>query len=151
MRTLKMVDEMEKVAVELEYLGNLDFEVKFAHGAIDDLVIAGSRVSPDQMEGVSRKLLAASLAYCMTGWLFTLLKKTRVDVGALRSKAEVTISKDESGRDFVDQIELQIELEVSDEDLNAFERCKAIAERGCLITRSLRRGVKVTHSISRML
>jgi len=141
---------MAKVGVDLEYLGNLDFKVKLAHGAIDDLVIAGSRVSPDQMEGISRKLLAASLTYCMTGWLFTLLKKTRVDVGALRSKAEVTMAKDESGRDFVDQIDLQIEVEVSNEDLNAFERCTAIVERGCLITRSLRKGVKVTHSISRI-
>lgn len=139
-----------KVDVELEYLGDLDFKVKLAHGAVDDFVIAGSRVSPDQMGGISRKLLAASLTYCMTGWFFTLLKKTRVDFGALRSKAEVTMTKDESGRDFVDQIDLQIQVEVSDEDLNAFERCKAIVERGCLITRSLKKGVKVTHTISRM-
>jgi len=139
---------MEKVGVELEYLGDLDFKLKFAHGAIDDLVIAGSRVSPEQMEGVSRKLLAASVVYCTTGWLFTLLKKTRVDVGALRSKAEVTIAKDESGRDFVNEIGLQVQVEVPDQDLIAFERCKEIVERGCLITRSLRKGIKVTASIS---
>ena len=141
---------MEKVGVELEYLGGLDFKVKFAHGALDDLVIAGSRVPPEQMEGVSRKLLAASIAYCTTGWLFTLLKKTRVDVAALRSKAEVIMAKDESGRDFVDEIGLEVQVEVPDEDLIAFERCKAIVERGCLITRSLRKGIRVTASISRV-
>jgi len=141
---------MEKIGVELEYLGGLDFKVKFAHGAVDDLVITGSRVSPEQMEGVSRKLLAASVAYCTTGWLFTLLKKTRVEVGALRSKAEVTMGKDESGRDYVDEIGLQVQVEIPDEDLNAFERCRAIVERGCLITRSLRKGIKATASISRV-
>jgi len=141
---------MEKIGVELEYLGDLDFKVKFAHGAVDDLVIAGSRVSPEQMEGVSRKLLAASVAYCTTGWLFTLLKKTRVEVGALRSKAEVTMAKDEFGRDYVDEIGLQVQVEIPDEDLNAFERCRAIVERGCLITRSLRKGIKATASISRV-
>ena len=141
---------MEKVGVELEYLGDLDFKVKFAHGAVDDLVIAGSRVTPEQMEGVSRKLLAASVTFCTTGWLFTLLKKTRVDVGALTSKAEVKMAKDESGRDFVGEIGLRVQVEVPDEDLIAFERCKAIVERGCLITRSLGKGVKVTASISRV-
>jgi len=141
---------MENVSVELEYLGGLDFKVKFAHGAVDDLVVAGSRVSPEQMEGISRKLLAASVAYCTTGWLFTLLKKTRVDVDALKSKAEVTTVKDESGRDYVNEIGLQIQVEVPNEDLTAFERCKAIVERGCLITRSLRKGIKVTASISQI-
>lgn len=141
---------MEKVGVELEYLGELDFKLKFAHGAVGDLVIAGSRVSPEQMEGVSRKLLASSVVYCTTGWLFTLLKKTRVNVGALTSKAEVTMAKDESGRDFVDEIGLQVQVDVPDEDLIGFERCKAIVERGCLITRSLRKGIKVTASISRV-
>ncbi|MGQ9460897.1 MAG: OsmC family protein [Candidatus Bathyarchaeaceae archaeon] len=141
---------MEKIGVELEYLGGLDFKVKFAHGAVDDLVIAGSRVSPEQMEGVSRKLLAASVAYCTTGWLFTLLKKTRVEMGALRSKAEVTMAKDESGRDYINEICLQVQVNIPDEDLNAFERCRAIVERGCLITRSLRKGIKATASISRI-
>ena len=141
---------MEKVGVELEYLGDLDFKVKFAHGAVDDLVIAGSRVPPEQVEGISRKLLAASVTFCTTGWLFTLLKKTRVEVVALRSKAEVTMAKDESGRDFVGEIGLQVQVEVPDEDLIALERCKAIVERGCLITRSLTKGIKVAASISRV-
>jgi len=141
--------DMEKVGVELEYLGDVDFKVKFGHGAIDDLVIAASRVPEDQGGGVARKLLATSVMYCMAGWLFTLLQKTRVDVDALKASAEVTMSKDESGRDFVDKIDMQIQVQISDEDVNAFERCKSIVDRGCLISRSLMRGVKVTHLISR--
>jgi len=139
---------MEKVGVELEYLGAVDFKVKFVHGAMDDLVIAASRVPKGQSGGVARKLLAASITYCMTGWLFTLLQKTRVDVNALKAKTEVTMGKDESGRDFVDKIDMQIQVQISDEDVNAFERCKSIVNRGCLISRSLIKGVKVTHSIS---
>ncbi len=141
---------MEKVGVELEYLGDIDFKVRFGHGAMDDLVIAASRVSEDQSGGVARKLLAASVSYCMAGWLFTLLQKTRVDVNALKAKAEVTLSKDESGREFVDKIDMQIQVQISDEDVNAFERCKSIVDRGCLISRSLIKGVKVTHLISRV-
>jgi len=140
---------MEKVGVELEYLGDVDFKVKFGHEAMDDLIIAASRVPEDQRGGVARKLLAASVTYCMAGWLFTLLQKTRVDVNALKARTEVTMSKDESGRDFVDKIAIQIQVQISDEDVNAFERCKSIVDRGCLISRSLIRGVKVTHSISR--
>ena len=140
---------MEKVGVELEYLGDVDFKVKFGHGAMDDLVIAASRVPKGQSGGVARKLLAASVTYCMAGWLFTLLQKTRVDVNALKAKTEVTMGKDESGRDFVDKIDMQIQVQISDEDVNAFERCKSIVNRGCLISRSLIKGVKVTHSISR--
>lgn len=141
---------MEKIGVELEYLGDVDFKVKFRHGAMDDLVIATSRVPEDQSGGVARKLLAASATYCMTGWLFTLFQKTRVDVNALKAKIEVKMGKDESGRDFVDKIDMQIQVQISDEDVNAFERCKSIVNRGCLISRSLIKGVKVTHSISRM-
>jgi len=140
---------MKKVGVELEYLGDVDFKVKFGHGAMDDLIIAASRAPEDQRGGVARKLLAASVTYCMAGWLFTLLQKTRVKVNALKAKTEVTLSKDESGRDFVDKINIQIQVQISDEDVNAFERCKSIMNRGCLISRSLIKGVKVTHSISR--
>jgi osmotically inducible protein OsmC len=141
--------DMEKVGVELEYLGDVDFKVKFGHGAMDDLVIVASRVPEDQRGGVARKLLAASVTYCMAGWLFTLLQKTRVEVNALKARTEVTMGKDESGRDFVDKIDIQIQVQISDEDVNAFERCKSIVDRGCLISRSLIRGVKVTNSISR--
>jgi len=140
---------MEKVGVELEYLGDVDFKVKFGHEAMDDLVIAASCVPEDQRGGVARKLLAASVTYCVAGWLFTLLQKSRVDVDALKARTEVTMSKDESGRDFVDKIAIQIQVQISDEDVNTFERCKSIVDRGCLISRSLIRGVKVTHSISR--
>jgi len=142
--------KVEKVGVELEYLENVDFKVKFGHGAMDDLVIAVSRVPEGQSGGVARKLLAASITYCMAGWLFTLLQKTRVDVNALKAKTELTMGKDESGRDFVDKIDMQIRVQISDEDVNAFERCKSIVNRGCLISRSLIEGVEVTHSISRM-
>jgi organic hydroperoxide reductase OsmC/OhrA len=77
-------------------------------------------------------------------------QKTRVDVGALKSEAEVTVAKDESGRDFVDEIGIEVQVEVPDEDLIAFERCKAIVERGCLMTRSLGKGIRVTASISQV-
>jgi len=82
-------------------------------------------------------------------WFASFLQKTRVEVNALKARTEVTMGKDESGRDFVDKIDVQIQVQISDEDVNAFERCKSIVDRGCLISRSLIRGVKVTHSISR--
>jgi len=138
------------VRVELEWLGDEDLRVKFGSRAFDDLTIMKSRVPPEERGGEARELLAASAVECMATMLLYLLKKVRVDLQGLRAAAEVTAGKDEEGNLCVEAVDVAIRVGIpgDDEARSRFERVRTILQKGCLISRSLERGVHVRYDIS---
>lgn len=58
------------------------------------------------------------------------------------------MGKTESGITIVETIDLNVQIQVPEENYEGLEQCREILEEGSLITRSLERGIKVTHTIS---
>jgi organic hydroperoxide reductase OsmC/OhrA len=136
--------------IELEWLEGEDFKIRFdSEGLKLTLVVERSRVPPEKVGGEARMLLAAALAECMASTLFFLLKWAKVEVKRFSATANAVTGKDEAGRLNVDSVDLTLNLDIpkDEETLKKFERVKTLFKRGCLMSRSLEKGIKVNYSI----
>lgn len=136
--------------IELEWLEGEDFKIRFnSEGLKLTLVVERSRVPPEKVGGEARMLLAAALAECMASTLFFLLKWAKVEVKRFGATANAVTGKDENGRLNVDRVDLTLNLDIpkDEETLKKFERVKTLFKRGCLMSRSLEKGIKVNYSI----
>ena len=141
---------MKVKGVELQVLEDQDYkvEVSFDHGAIDDFVVALSKVPEDKRFGVARKLLTASVSYCMTGYIRSFLKTKGVDVSDIHASSQIHMDKDDSGSSVVKEIDLHITVDIPEKDEYVLERCRTIMKNGCLVSKSLENGIAINRSIS---
>jgi len=139
-----------KVIIGLERLENRDLRIKFDNITMEDLIIKKSGISKEKMGGEARQLLAASLVECMCSTLISLLDWARVDLKMFQADAEVISGKDEEGRLCVDSINMKLIIRIpeDEETLRKFKRAETLFERGCLMSRSLKKGIKVNFSIN---
>ena len=144
-----LVSFMSEVKVELEQLEDGDLLIKFNSETMDDLIVKKAGVPKEKMGGEARQLLAAGLAECMCSTFISLLEWARVKCGKLDATVTVSTEKDERGRLCVDRLDVNIEVEIpGDEDfMKRFRRAENLFKRGCLMSRSLERGIKISYKI----
>jgi len=135
--------------IELEMLEGGDLKIKFNSRTMDDLIIKRAGIPQEEMGAEARKLLAASLAECMCSTLLFMLKWAGVKVENFKAVAEVITAKDEKGRNCVNNINLTIYLHIPKDEnmMKKFKRAENLFKRGCLMSRSLERGIKINYRI----
>jgi len=139
-----------KAKIGLERSENGDLKIKFNNVTMEDLTIKKSGVPKEKMGGEARQLLAASLAECLCSTFIYLLDWARVDLKGFQADAEVITEKDEEGRLCVDNINVNINIRIQkdEETVRKVKRAETLLERGCLMSRSLKRGIKVNYAIN---
>jgi len=139
-----------EIKIELEQPKAGDMLIKFNSETMDDLTVRKTGIPREKMGGEARQLLAASLAECMCSTLISLLEWARVRYEKLHATVTVSTEKDERGRLCVGQIDVNIGLEIpkDEESMKRFRRAEGLFKRGCLMSRSLERGIKVNYKIS---
>ena len=143
----------DRVRVELECFGNNDVVIHFGSGVLPDVVLAKSKFPQEKLGGEARALLAASVAECMTSWLTYLLNKARVKTSSLKASAEAVTGLDENEQNIIKEVNVKIDakIEGGSGSYQRFERIRNLLLRqGCLISRSLEKGIKASFSIECM-
>lgn len=138
-----------KVKIEIEWLGKEDFRIKFDSKAMDNLTVAKSRIPREERGGEARELLAASVAECMMSTLLFYLKWAKLEFDGLKTLVEIVTDKDDKGRYSVGAVNLNFVVDSANDEhaLRKVERAKKMLDRGCFISRSLTRGIRVNYSI----
>jgi len=139
---------MEMKGAKLELSGDYDFKFIFDHDALNDFDVELSKIPDDKRAGVARSLLAASATYCMSGFLCYMLRTRGVDVNGISSTSSVKMGKDDKGKSFVEGLNLEIHVDIPDESRDVLDHCVNILKDGCIVTRSLKKGIHVNHTIS---
>ena len=132
----------------LQHIAEWDFKLTFAHDALENQVVAFSKVPKEKRPGVARRFLAASAIWCTAVGLYSLLKARGVTVSNITAKSGIQMGKNESGQNVVESVDLELIVDVPEEYIEELEHCWRIWEKHCLISRSLQRGIKVNRSIS---
>ena len=85
----------------------------------------------------------------MASTLFFLLKWANVKVNRFSATANAVTAKDETGRLIVNSVDVTLNLDIPKDEktLKKFERVKTLFKRGCLMSRSLEKGIKVNYAI----
>jgi len=140
--------EIKLKGVAFEQVGDWDFKLTFNHIALKDIFIAFSKVPEDKRAGIARQFLSASVSWCTTVWFYYLLSESGVNIKDITSSSLVRMGKNEAGKNIVEGIDLDIVVDVPEENIEEFERCRSTVDKGFLLGRSLEKGINVNHSIS---
>ena len=140
-----MDDKLTDLPVEFELVGDEKFAIYYHSLMLDDHLLDYPSVPEEAQLGQMRKLLCAAAVGCFAGTVHAVLVNRGAEVRSL--KGFCTASTSEDSPPVVSALDIRVEVEVGEEDKEILEKIRTIAERGCLITRSLARGMEVTHTI----
>jgi organic hydroperoxide reductase OsmC/OhrA len=137
--------------VGFEVIGEYKFELRYNSALLSDHVLDYAAAKPEDRPGQMRRLLAEAACGCFSGHFYTALRKKKVHVKSLRSRATATTGIDpETGLSRVIELAITLEVDVPDSDLDALEAVEKEMSNGCLITRSLAPGIAVTTRVVRL-
>ncbi|MDH5794953.1 MAG: OsmC family protein [Candidatus Bathyarchaeota archaeon] len=137
--------EMQWLGKTLSY-GDEDLLFKFNHKALPPMLMHKSVLPREERAGTSRELLAALASECMVEWMIMSLKRAGIPIEEFNTETEAKMGSDETGRAVVDRCDTEVNLRVPADRL---EEARMILEHllevGCLMSRSVGRGVKFNY------
>ena len=89
------------------------------------------------------RLLGAAVGSCLGGSLLFCLRKSHIDVRALRTTVDGTLVRNARGRLRIEKLSVRLHPDVADEDRDRMTRCLALYEDFCIVTESVRHGIEV--------
>ena len=142
-----MSDEQQTIEISLEQMSGYEFRVRFDDTAAPDLLTdelppVGKGAGPNPT-----RMLAVSVANCLTASLLFALRKYKNDPGQLAAKARATLARNEQGRWRVARIAVDLYLGQAETDLAHVDRALAQFEDFCTVTQSVRQGIAVDVSV----
>ena len=133
----------EKIHAHLTRLDGYKFEI-----AIEEL--KGSRIVMDEPAPVGKSegptaamMLSSAVGHCLSASLLFCLEKSRVDVKDLSADVDLSMMRNERGRWRIGEIKVKLKPLVDDIDAQKLERCKSLFEDFCIVTASVREGIKI--------
>ncbi|MGE5802223.1 MAG: OsmC family protein [Gemmatimonadota bacterium] len=133
----------ERFEVALTLRDGYAFTVDFAAGegaslVVDELPPLGEANGPNPA-----RLLAAAVGSCLSASLLYCLRKSRIEVGHLRTTVEGTIVRNDRGRLRIGGLRVRLAPEATPEQRERMGRCLDLFQDFCLVTESVREGIAV--------
>jgi uncharacterized OsmC-like protein len=88
-------------------------------------------------------MLSAAVGHCLTSSLLFCMQKSRAELKDIETDVETALERNERGRWRVGSIKVKIKPSVEGVEPEKFERCKGLFEDFCIVTASVREGVKI--------
>jgi organic hydroperoxide reductase OsmC/OhrA len=133
----------DRFTVDLSLRDGYAFNVEFGDGegpplVVDELPPLGEGNGPNPA-----RLLAAAVGSCLSASLLFCLRKSRIEVGELRTIVEGTITRNERGRLRMGGIKVRLAPQVTPEQRERMGRCLDLFHDCCIVTESVREGIAV--------
>jgi uncharacterized OsmC-like protein len=94
------------------------------------------------------RLLAAAVVSCLASSLLFCLRKSRVEVSALKATVVATLSRNERGRLRIDRLDVLLDPTIAPEQRDRLSRCTELFQDYCIVTESVRHGVDVKVTVA---
>lgn len=138
--------------VEMQWLGKTlsygpeDLLFKFNHKALHPLLMQKSTLPKEDRAGTSRELLACVASECMVEWMIMSLIRAQIPIEEFSTVTDVKMGKDETGRACIGSCDTVVNVKVPDDKLKEARLIlEHLLEVGCLMSRSVERGVKFNY------
>lgn len=136
--------------ITLELLENYRFKVTFPDANKTTLVMDEPPPLGDAHGPNAARVLAASVANCLSASLLFCLKKSRVEVKDIETEAEPILARNKEGYWRVTKINVLLHPEFSQgTDETKVKRCLEIFENYCVVTGAVRNGFPVDVKVDR--
>ena len=95
------------------------------------------------------RVLAASMANCLSASLLFCLQKSKVGVEDIETEAEPTAERNEEGYWRVKRVDVSIKVKLREPaDRDRVNRCLGLFEKYCVVTGAVREGIPVDVKVS---
>ena len=132
----------EKVHTRLKRVDGYKFEIDFGEWdgkiSMDEPEPLGGGTAPN-----AAMMLSSAVGHCLCASLLFCVGKSKGKAEDLSADVETSLAKNERGRWRIEGIKVNINLEMDDENQKKFERCRELFEDFCIVTASIRQGIKV--------
>jgi len=135
--------QADRFALTLTLQDGYAFTVDFGHEGMPDLEVdepppLGAGRGPN-----AARLLAAAVGNCLGASLLYCLRRSKIEVHGLRTEVEGTFVRNERGRMRIGEIRVTLAPDVTPEQRERMGRCLELFEDFCIVTESVRHGIKV--------
>lgn len=133
--------------ITLEQTQDYEFKVKFdkpqfADLALDEPAPLGRDSAPN-----AARILAAAIGNCLSASLLFCARKSKVELGPIRTSVRAEIVRNERGRLRIGKVAVEIDPGLSGEAMARAARCLDLFEDYCVVTQSVRQGIDVDVSV----
>ncbi|AIF49409.1 OsmC family protein [Dyella japonica] len=142
-----MSETEQSFGITLEQVADYEFRVRFDDTPIPDLITdetlpLGHNAGPNPS-----RMMATAVANCLAASLLFALRKYKNAPGTMGAKAKLTLTRNEHGRLRITHIGVDLQLADKAETLEHLDRVLAQFEDFCIVTQSVRQGIKVDVSV----
>jgi uncharacterized OsmC-like protein len=138
----------EKIHAHLRHKGGYRFDITF-----DELKGVELHMDEPKPVGMSEgpsaaMMLSSAIGHCLSSSLMFCIEKSRGTVKDMRADVETSLIRNEKSRWRVAGIKVDMKVDMNDIDKEKLERCKGIFEDFCIVTESVREGIKIDVQVS---
>ncbi len=133
----------EEIHARMKRLGGYKYEITF-----DEL--PGAKIISDEpapvgaSEGVTAAMmLAGAVGHCLTSSLLFCMEKSRAKTKDVSTDVDLVMERNQRGRWRVKEIKVKLKPLVYSVDAEKLERCKGIFQDFCIVSASVREGIKI--------
>ena len=135
------LSEEKTLIVKLERLQDYSFKIDFGNEGIEALVTdeeapIGKGAGPNPS-----MLLAAAMGNCLSSSLLFCLKKARAEVKGMKTRVNAKFTRNEKGHWRITSMDVELNAEVDKEYVAQMERCIALFEEFCIVSKSVEQGI----------
>ena len=129
--------------LHLEHIEGYEFRLKFDWPELPDVTLDEPLPLGNQHGPNASRLLAASVANCLSASLFFCLSKSRTTPRGMKTAVTGSIARNDKGRMRIDRLDAAITLDTDIEQTARLQRCASLFEDYCVVTQSVRQGIPV--------
>lgn len=133
----------EKIHAHIRRTEGYKFEISFDEWdkgtvSMDEPVPLGEGAAPN-----ASMMLSSAVGHCLSASLLFCLGKSRVEAEDIEADVETTLTRNERGRWRIDGIKVIMKPTVKESDREKLKRCLTMFEDFCIVTASVREGIRV--------
>ncbi|HIJ17924.1 MAG TPA: OsmC family protein [Thermoplasmata archaeon] len=133
----------EKIHAHIRRKGGYRFEISFDEWdmgtvSMDEPVPLGEGSAPN-----ASMMLSSAVGHCLSASLLFCLSKSRVEAEDIEADVETSLTRNDRGRWRIDGIKVIMKPTVKESDREKLRRCLTMFEDFCIVTASVREGIKV--------
>lgn len=132
--------------VQVEHVGDYEFRVRFDWEGVAALTVDEPEPLGHQHGPNAARMLAASVANCLSASLLFCLRKSRLEPGGMKATVSGAMTRSEHGRLRVGSLDVRIDVDGL-EGSSRLQRCTGLFEDFCVVTESVRQGIPVAVTV----
>ncbi|MCJ7606487.1 MAG: OsmC family protein [Thermoplasmata archaeon] len=139
----------EKIHAHLRRKEGYEFEVTFDEWPKGSVTMD----EPEPLGGGSAPnaamMLSSAVGHCLSASLLFCMGKSRAELRDIAADVETSLVKNEEGRWRIDGIKVDLKVDADEDTIEKLSRCERLYEDFCIVTESIRKGIKVEVDLRR--